>query len=425
MWPELVDAASLLTDTERKIVKAVIDRCLNLKESTLQRSLEARFRDPDAVSRLSRYGVIAAATGPGYFPTALGIELCGDPNQISVARGAVEFVLQVLRKLFELETAKESFDFSEIESEARKISHDVPIDTLRLGIYIATEFPVFNSYGGTELQIDRVGISNRILKIKNIDSEWDRHVRDRMVLLENARTPERSGMFLTNLASLEPGASPGLRRSVAEQVAINSGFQYDEIGWLFERLEADGLVAIDPISDALVLKDAGLARVRATAGQSVRFNAEREMNPRAVFLVHGHNEEVKQTVARFLEKLGLEAIILHERPNEGKTLIEKIEKNSNVGFAVVLLTPDDQGGPALDPGKARPRARQNVILELGYFIGRLGRSRVCPMLAEGVERPSDVHDLVYVPYDAPGAWRLTLAREIRAAGIAVDLNLIA
>jgi predicted nucleotide-binding protein len=146
---------------------------------------------------------------------------------------------------------------------------------------------------------------------------------------------------------------------------------------------------------------------------------------RTVFIVHGHDEAVKQSVARFLEKLDLHPIILHEQPNKGRTIIEKFEAHSDVGFAVVLLTPDDLGGVASTPAKLQPRARQNVILELGYFIGKLGRARVCALYTKGVELPSDIHDVVYVPYDEGGAWRIGLARELNAAGITVDMNRIA
>jgi predicted nucleotide-binding protein len=100
---------------------------------------------------------------------------------------------------------------------------------------------------------------------------------------------------------------------------------------------------------------------------------------------------MKESVARFLEKLDLRPIILHEQPNKGRTVIEKFEAHSDVGFAVVLLTPDDVGGLASSPDKLSRRARQNVILELGYFIGKLGRAKVCALYKEGVEIPSDIH----------------------------------
>jgi predicted nucleotide-binding protein len=144
---------------------------------------------------------------------------------------------------------------------------------------------------------------------------------------------------------------------------------------------------------------------------------------RRIFLVHGHDEEAKQTVARFLERLRLEPIILSERPNEGRTVIEKFEANADVGFAVVLLTPDDMGYAREEPDKARPRARQNVILELGYFVGRLLRSHVCALSKGSIEIPSDYHGVLYIPMDEAGGWKLKLASEIKQSGIEVDLNL--
>jgi predicted nucleotide-binding protein len=146
-----------------------------------------------------------------------------------------------------------------------------------------------------------------------------------------------------------------------------------------------------------------------------------ELDSKKVFLVHGRDEAVKFAVARFLEKLGLEPVILHEQPNKGQTVIEKFEANSDVRFAVVLLTPDDEGR-ATTGKDLKPRARQNVILELGYFIGKLRRARVCALYKEGVDLPSDIHGVIYVPYDGAGGWCLELAKELKAAGIDVDLN---
>jgi predicted nucleotide-binding protein len=146
------------------------------------------------------------------------------------------------------------------------------------------------------------------------------------------------------------------------------------------------------------------------------------IDSRAVFVVHGHDKALKESVARLLEKLALKPVILHEQPNMGRTVIEKFEAHSVVGFAVVLLTPDDIGGMASAPDKLNPRARQNVVLELGYFLGKLGRARVCAIYEGDVEIPSDIHGVLYIPYDAGGGWRLRLATEIKAAGIDVDLN---
>src|ERR1041384_286342 len=143
---------------------------------------------------------------------------------------------------------------------------------------------------------------------------------------------------------------------------------------------------------------------------------------RDIFILHGHDEAVRETVARFIERLGLHPIILHEQPNAGRTLIEKFERNADVSFAVVLLTPDDIGYPKDQPELARPRARQNVIFELGYFLGRLDRAKVCALYKGDVEILSDYQGVVYIPIDTGGAWRFLLAKEIREVGIDIDLN---
>lgn len=140
-----------------------------------------------------------------------------------------------------------------------------------------------------------------------------------------------------------------------------------------------------------------------------------------IFVVHGHDSQIKESVARFLERIGLEPIILHEQPNSGLTVPEKLEAFSAVGFAVILLTPDDVGGLAIEPDKLKPRARQNVILELGYFLGKLSRRRVCA-LYKNVEIPSDYQGVLYVEYDGAGGWRTKLAQELVEAGFSINLD---
>lgn len=137
---------------------------------------------------------------------------------------------------------------------------------------------------------------------------------------------------------------------------------------------------------------------------------------RKVFIVHGHDEGAREMVARFLEKIDFEVIILHEQANRGRTVIEKVEVHGDVSFAVVLLTPDDEGRKM--GGNLQPRARQNVILELGYFIGRLGRSNVCALTKGSVEIPSDFVGVVYEALE--GNWRNALARELEDAGFDID-----
>lgn len=140
-----------------------------------------------------------------------------------------------------------------------------------------------------------------------------------------------------------------------------------------------------------------------------------------VFIVHGRDDHAKVEAARFIERLGLKAIILHEMPSGGKTIIEKIEDYSNVGFAVVLYTPCDVGG-LKDDKIQRPRPRQNVVFEHGYLIAKLGRNNVCALVKGDVEKPNDISGVVYVEMDNKGAWHIDLAKELKAAGYAIDMN---
>jgi len=158
-----------------------------------------------------------------------------------------------------------------------------------------------------------------------------------------------------------------------------------------------------------------------TASRAV--TAEDSLAPPALkaFIVHGHDKAALHQVARFLQELDIEPIILMEEAHKGRTLIEKLEQNSDAQYAVILCTPDDLGR-AKDESELKPRARQNVVLELGYFIGALGRSRICVLYAEGVDMPTDVHGVGYHDLDVKGAWKLRLAQEMRAAGLRVDLN---
>ncbi|MDO8532664.1 MAG: nucleotide-binding protein [Dehalococcoidia bacterium] len=138
----------------------------------------------------------------------------------------------------------------------------------------------------------------------------------------------------------------------------------------------------------------------------------------SVFVVHGHDEVVKLKVVSFLKSIGLEPTILHEKPNQSRTIIEKFEDYSDVSYAVILLTPDDTGG---SQGKAhQPRARQNVIFEMGFFFGKLGRGRVCALRKGETEKPTDMDGILYIPFDDNDGWQMKLAKDLKAAKLPID-----
>ncbi len=155
----------------------------------------------------------------------------------------------------------------------------------------------------------------------------------------------------------------------------------------------------------------------------VALTSEQVEQSNRIFIVHGHNNEMKETVARFLSESGLEPIILHEQPNQGKTIIEKFEEYADVQFAIVILSGDDYGYAKSGSEEDKLlRARQNVILEMGYFIGKIGRKNVCILHEDigNLEIPSDYGGVMYVKFNE--AWRVKVAKELNAANYHIDLK---
>jgi predicted nucleotide-binding protein len=148
----------------------------------------------------------------------------------------------------------------------------------------------------------------------------------------------------------------------------------------------------------------------------------KELDLTKVFIVHGQDDLLKNEVARFIEKLGLKAIILHEQASSGNTIIEKIEEHSNVGFGIVLYTPCDIGAKNEKKQNLQPRARQNVVFEHGYLIGKIGRRNVCALVKGDIEKPNDISGVVYIPTSEE--WKLSLAKELRNSGYEIDMNLV-
>lgn len=164
--------------------------------------------------------------------------------------------------------------------------------------------------------------------------------------------------------------------------------------------------------------DRAAERIKAVGGEVVKINNWVEKKYDKVFIVHGHDNTLKQEVARIIEKQGLEAVILSEQANGGKTIIEKIEENSDVGAAICLFTGDDYGR-AKDATSENLRARQNVVFEAGYFMGKLGRGNVILIASPDIEIPSDLQGVVYTNKDM---WQTDVLRELKAIGYNVDFN---
>ncbi len=143
-----------------------------------------------------------------------------------------------------------------------------------------------------------------------------------------------------------------------------------------------------------------------------------------IFIVHGHDEAAKESAARIVERLGYEAVVLHEQPSAGKTIIEKIESYiKDVVFAIILYTECDIGrdkNSSIDDEKFR--ARQNVIFEHGLLTGNLGRDHVIALVKGNVEIPSDLAGIVYTSMDEGGAWKMELVKNMQAVGLDASVD---
>jgi hypothetical protein len=364
-----------LTDIEIRICELVVRRFLDQHDATPRNELLRTFKASlsESLQRLTNRAVLTNPNLPvgneTYLPRAIAFHYCGDAAALSLAKQSTEIVLQAVRNLFDrqLETErKEPFTPEDALSAARQIDPSVQPDMIWLGLYLAQEFSIFYTLQNDAKQIGITSFSpsERIYDVLKAKSVWDRHIQE-------------------GTKSVEYDWSGALNETA--NYALEAG---------------DGVVKVE---NGLSLKPRG----------------------RRVFLVHGRDKKALHVVSEFLRSLDLEVVILYKQPNQGQTVIEKFEKNSDVGFAVVLLTPDDVGAPVGEPKKSKTmRARQNVILELGYFIAKLGRERVCPLQIGEVELPSDIHGIVYVRYDKEGEWRHRLAEEINTAGIKVDMTRI-
>lgn len=207
---------------------------------------------------------------------------------------------------------------------------------------------------------------------------------------------------------------------------ISTNYGQDSAPWkIFERFDVRTLDAHEKQDfdrERTVIVSALAACLRITPKEKKKQIVTEELDLTKVFIVHGHDDLLKNETARFIEKLGLEAIILHEQASSGNTIIEKIEENSNVGFGVILYTPCDVGAKSEKSPDLQPRARQNVVFEHGYLIGKIGRRNVCALVKGNIEKPNDISGVVYVSTE--GEWRLSLAKELRNSGYNVDMNLV-
>jgi predicted nucleotide-binding protein len=181
---------------------------------------------------------------------------------------------------------------------------------------------------------------------------------------------------------------------------------------------------IDSIIERLELIP--LSSVASSATTEIEQQAHTVSKTKKVFVVHGHDEIAKTNLEVFLLEIGLEPIVLHRQADEGLTIIEKFEKHSDVGYAFILLTPDEITYIKADEVKSDNkrtkefRARANVIFEFGYFVGKLGRSRVCCLYTGDVSLPSDVSGMIYKKFTSNiEEVAYSIIKDLKASGYAI------
>ena len=264
-------------------------------------------------------------------------------------------------------------------------------------------------------------VLNEIPKLKTLPShspEFKRWHRNALVTLRNTFEDNSSHLKEFNDISF----TPKRRRGTVSK--LSSDLEGTDFTPSLDPVDAyvKGLNSAEALLKSMIeeIEDFGEDDDQKQFPASIQGNDRPRTNE--VFVIHGRDEGARELVARFLERLELKPVILHEQPNEGRTIIEKFEDHDHVGFALALLTPDDIGSLQGDKNNLKPRARQNVIFEFGYFIGKLGRERVCALVKGDVEKPSDYDGVLYIPLDAEDGWKQKLFQELDAAGYELDAD---
>ncbi len=419
-----------------------------------------------------------------YLPRALAFHYCNEHIE-DRARKCVSVVFQTLQSLHDTQADKAQFMFDDLEAEAGKIFAPPPMaEALKLGLYLANDMGILSlSSPPYSIQPDSFQIAERIVEVETFDKVWDEYIASalgsrevkpevaeivdladldisddlrgypqmvkppRVVAAQWSHQPAiPANLALKRLQKLL-GQIPEVRQSGHRSSALSTwegnvkivlGEFYGENSipyktfagiWFTPGQYYDG----QPESDFVNRYNSGLDEAKgflegriSDLSETLELDTPRafpaKSDSRKIFVVHGHDHGRKETVARFLEKLDLEPVILHEHADRGKTVIEKFEAHAaDVSCAVVILTGDDVGYSKSTPEEKESRARQNVILELGYFVGKLGRDHTFALVEKAITLPSDIHGVVYIELDG-GHWSLLLAKELKAAGLDVDLN---
>lgn len=263
------------------------------------------------------------------------------------------------------------------------------------------------------------------MRFRDLSGEAARTIRDYPALL--MREEFEDGAFVGRITSItEQGRSyrisferdnqigvipPAIIESAAVDLRIDS-FEFYRTHWAVKRGDLYNILA-GHNSEATTSARHNVLPENVPATDDSGFNKSQ------VFIVHGHDEHAKTDAKSYVESRGLEPIILHLQASGGRTIIEKIDHYTNVGFGIVLYTECDIGAKR-DSIAYNWRARQNVVFEHGYLIAKLTRPRVAALVKGSVETPNDISGVVYIGMDPAGKWRDEMDKELRQAGYAIS-----
>lgn len=262
------------------------------------------------------------------------------------------------------------------------------------------------------------------MRFRNLSSENVGEIKEFPALLMQEHYED--GAFVAHIKNITRSARdykitferdesvPVLTPKEIEELTIELGieeFEFYRTHWAVKRADLRKLLS-KRVSSPAPEPEVEFAFENLPAAPGEKFNKNQ------VFIVHGHDEHAKNDVKAYVESKGLEPIILHLQASGGRTIIEKIDHYSNVGFGVVLYTECDVGAKR-DTLNYKWRARQNVVFEHGYLIAKLSRERVAALVKGDVETPNDISGVVYVTLDAAGSWKEELDTELRDAGYSI------
>ncbi len=343
----------------------------------------------------------------------------------------VGFSRNILRNFYQDYCDIDDIDTSVFEGTTRQRFIDIfraalPDQQAKILRGIIAKFP-FESFEGSE-QKKRQSIYNEIVEWKNklelglLQKAQQTHAERELqslreelsrLKIKKFNCPELPGWQLRGEAIVESiFGKPSKEFSAFKQIKFvrsgrSSSFEA-EAQWNKCKQEMDSLILafIRQIKDPVISMKEKVTELRAKDKSSAS----------DIFLIHGHDEQFKAQVAKFLKSINFNPIILHEKPNEGRTIVEKFEAHSRVTYAIALLSEDDK---CVSKDQISYRARQNVILEMGYFWGMVGRKNIVALVKGKVERPSDYDGVLYIPFDDSMKWTHDLIREMNAAGFSV------